>query len=153
MQAPKVKPASGAKKPKESAEHKRLRLEEEARAAETGMRFCPLAILGAQGPTLPSASSCLAQSASAWRQRLKSRRRTTSCAAKAWLRSDRPHRTRRSALKGALPVTLTSFVLTPASHTRKVAVSGKGHWYGNRFQGCRAGVLRGTAPSLRRGTP
>ena len=105
-----MKPASGAKKPKESAEHKRLRLEEEARAAESGMRLCPPAILGAQG--LHAASLCLAQSASAWRQRLKSRRRRTSCAARAWLRSDRPHRTRRSALTGAAPLPLTSVKLT-----------------------------------------
>lgn len=47
-----MKPTSGAKKPKESAEHKQLRLEEEERAAEAGMRFCPPAVLGAQGPDL-----------------------------------------------------------------------------------------------------
>ena len=115
MQAPKAKPTSGAKKPKESAEHKRLRLEEEASAAEAGMRFCPPAILGAQGLASLSASLCLAQSASAWRQRLKNRRRMTSCVASAWLRSDRPHRTRRLALTGAAPLALTSVLLAPVS--------------------------------------
>ena len=47
-QAPK-KPPTGAKKPRETAEAKRLRLEEEARTAEAGMRKLPWSLLSLSG--------------------------------------------------------------------------------------------------------
>ena len=117
VQAPKAKSSSSAKKPKESAERKRLRLEEEARAAEAGTRSCNPAILGAHGLTSPSISRRLAQSESAWRQRPQSRRKTTRSAARAWLRSAGPRRAHRPAPTGGAPLTLTSVVLKPVNGT------------------------------------